>query len=189
MQVDVLRRQAEAGRPIAEDLSRIQSLLREEVLKLRELMQQMKAIDVDSQRLLGVLKDNVERFQRETGISARFMTDLEQLDMPQRICREIVRIVQEGVVNVRKHSGARHAMVRFGCTPDKWNLTMEDDGKGFPFSGRHNMQQMKETGVGPMVIMERVSLIAGELTVESNPGQGTRLEITVPRNGDVPHEF
>jgi signal transduction histidine kinase len=189
MQVDVLRRQAEAGRPIAEELSRIQSLLREEVLKLRELMQQMKAIDVDSQRLLGVLKDNVERFQRETGISAQFMTDLEQLDMPQRICREIVRIVQEGVVNVRKHSGARHAMVRFGCTPDKWNLTMEDDGKGFPFSGRHNMQQMKETGVGPMIIMERVGLIAGELTVESNPGQGTRLEITVPRNGDLPHEF
>lgn len=189
MQVDVLRRQAEAGRPIAEELSRIQSLLREEVLKLRELMQQMKAIDVDAQRFLGVLKDNVERFQRETGISARFVTDLEQVDMPQRVCREIVRIVQEGVVNVRKHSGARHAMVRFGCSPDKWNLTVEDDGKGFSFSGRYNMQQMKENGIGPMIIMERVNLIAGDLTVESNPGQGTRLEITVPRNGDVPHEF
>ena len=70
MQVDVLRRQAEAGRPITGELGRIQGLLREEVLKLRELMQQMKAIDVDAQRLLGVLHDTVERFQRETGISA-----------------------------------------------------------------------------------------------------------------------
>jgi signal transduction histidine kinase len=189
MQVDVLRRQAEAGRPIGAELSRIQALLREEVLKLRELMQQMKAIDVDSDRLLGVLRDTVERFQRETGTVASFVTDLEELDMPQRTCREILRIVQEGLVNVRKHSGARHAMVRFGCTPDKWNLTMEDDGKGFSFSGRYNLQQMRETGTGPMIIMERVGLIAGELTVESNPGQGTRLEITVPRNGDVPHEF
>ena len=60
MQVDVLRRQSEAGKPIGSELGRIQGLLREEVLKLRELMQQMKAIDVDAQRLLG----SFERYSR-----------------------------------------------------------------------------------------------------------------------------
>jgi signal transduction histidine kinase len=189
MQVDVIRRQAEASKPIGGELSRIQTLLREEVLKLRELMQQMKAIDVDSQRLIGVLNDTVERFQRETGIAARFVTDLEDLDMPQRICREILRIVQEGLVNIRKHSGARHVMVRLGSAPLVWTLSVEDDGKGFPFTGRYNQQRMEEDGKGPTIIKERVRLIAGELTVESNPGQGSRLEITVPRNGDMPHEF
>jgi signal transduction histidine kinase len=189
MQVDVIRRQAEASKPIGGELGRIQGLLREEVLKLRELMQQMKAIDVDSQRLLGVLNDTVERFQRETGISARFVTDLAELDMPQRVCREILRIVQEGLVNVRKHSGARHALVRLGSNGEQWSLTVEDDGKGFPFTGRYNQDRMDEDGKGPMIIKERVRLIAGALTVESNPGQGTRLEITVPRNGEVPHEF
>ena len=189
MQVDVLRRQVEANRPIGGELGRIQSLLREEVLKLRELMQQMKAIDVDSQRLISVLRDTVERFQRETGINARFVTDLEQLDMPQRVCREILRIVQEGLVNVRKHSGARHALVRLASNGETWNLTVEDDGKGFPFAGRYNQQQMEDAGKGPMIIKERVGLIAGELTVESTPGQGSRLEVTVPRNGDAPHEL
>lgn len=189
MQVDVVRRQAQADTQIGAELGRIQGLLREEVLKLRELMQQMKSIDVDAQRLLGVLSDTVERFQRETGISARFVTDVEVLDMPQRVCREVVRIVQEGLVNVRKHSGARHALVRLGSSAEKWNLTVEDDGKGFPFAGRYNQEQMEEVGKGPMIIKERVRLIAGELTVESNPGRGTRLEITVPRNGEVPHEF
>ncbi len=188
MQVDVLRRQAEAKRPISEELGRIQGLLREEVLKLRELMQQMKAIDVDAQRLLGVLSDAVERFQRETGISARFVTDIEDLDMPQRVCREVLHIVQEGLVNVRKHSAARHALVRLGCSRDQWNLTIEDDGKGFPFAGRLNHDQMESVGKGPMIIKERVRLIAGELTVESTPGKGTRLEITLPRE-EVPHEF
>ena len=188
MQVDVVRRQAEANRPIGGELGRIQGLLREEVLKLRELMQQMKAIDVDAQRLLGVLKDTVERFQRETGITARFVTDVDELDMPQRVCREVLRIVQEGLVNVRKHSGARHALVRLACNKEKWILTVEDDGKGFAFAGRYNEDQMKEAGKGPAIIKERVRLIAGELTVESNPGQGTRLEITVPRNGTVPHD-
>ncbi len=189
MQVDVIRRQAEAARPITGELGRIQGLLREEVLKLRELMQQMKAIDVDADRLLGVLNDTVERFQRETGISARFVTDIEDLDMPQRVCREFLRIVQEGLVNVRKHSGARHALVRLGCNRDRWNLIVEDDGMGFPFTGRYNQEQMEEIGKGPMIIKERVRLIAGELTVESNPGQGARLEVTVPRSGEVPHEF
>jgi signal transduction histidine kinase len=189
MQVDVVRRQADAGQPITAELGRIQGLLREEVLKLRELMQQMKAIEVDAQRLLGVLNDTVERFQRETGISARFVTELENLDMPQRVCREILRIVQEGLVNVRKHSGARHVLVRLGSSLKKWNLSLEDDGKGFPFAGRYNQDQMDEVRKGPMIILERVGLIAGELTVESNPGQGTRLEVTVPRSGEVPHEF
>ena len=189
MQVDVLRRQAEANTPITGELGRIQGLLREEVLKLRELMQQMKAIDVDAEKLLPVLRDTVERFQRETGINARFVTDLDELDMPQRVCRELLRIVQEGLVNVRKHSGARHALVRLASSGERWNLTVEDDGKGFPFEGRYNQQQMEESGKGPMIIRERVRLISGELTVESTPGQGTRLEVTVPRNGEMPHEF
>jgi signal transduction histidine kinase len=189
MQVDVLRRQADAQGPIGAELGRIQGLLREEVLKLRELMQQMKSIDVDAQRLLSVLNDTVERFQRETGISARFVTDLEEFDMPQKVCRELLRIVQEGLVNVRKHSQARHALVRLGSTQSLWTLSLEDDGKGFPFSGRLTQAEMDEIGKGPMIIKERVRLIGGELTVESNPGQGSRLEVTVPRGVEVPHEF
>jgi len=114
---------------------------------------------------------------------------VDELDMPQRVCRELLRIVQEGLVNVRKHSGARHALIRLASSGDRWSLTVEDDGKGFHFSGRYSEEQMDEAGKGPMIIKERVRLIAGELTVESSPGQGTRLEVTVPRNGDVVHEF
>ena len=189
MQVDVLKRQAVTDGPIVAELGRIQGLLREEVLKLRELMQQMKSIDVDAQRLLAVLIDTVERFQRETGISARFVTDVEELDMPQRVCRELVRIVQEGLVNVRKHSRAQHALVRLDSSDNQWKLTLEDDGQGFPFSGRLTETQLDEIGKGPMIIKERVHLIAGELTIESNPGHGARLEVTVPRGGRLPNEF
>jgi len=92
--------------------------------------------------------------------------------------------VQEGLVNIRKHSGAYHALVRLSCTPSQWSLTLEDDGKGFAFSGRLNQEQLDQLGKGPMIIRERVGLIAGALTVESNPGLGTRLEIKVPRGGE-----
>jgi len=190
MQVDVLRRQAENNPAIVTgELGRIQGLLREEVLKLRELMQQMKSIDIDARRFLSVVTDTVERFERETGISARFVTDIEKLEMPEKVCRELLRIVQEGLVNVRKHSKARHALVRLGSNPTQWSLTLEDDGKGFPFSGRLTQEELDQMGKGPTVIKERVHLIAGALTVESNPGSGTRLEIKVPKNGEVRDEL
>ncbi len=85
MQVDVLRRQAgTTPAVVAGELGRIQGLLREEVLKLRELMQQMKSIDVDARRFLHLVTDTVERFERETGISARFVTDAGKLEMPRQ---------------------------------------------------------------------------------------------------------
>ncbi len=181
MQVDVLRRQSGKSGSMVEELGRIQGLLREEVLKLRELMQQMKSLDVDSRKLLGFLADAVERFQRETGIAARFYSDLEELDMPQPVCREVARIVQEGLVNVRKHSRAHQALVRLGAKDGRWKLVIEDDGQGFPFEGRLSQVELDAQGRGPLVIKERVRLIEGELTIESNPGRGTRLEISVPQ--------
>jgi signal transduction histidine kinase len=190
MQVDVLRRQAETSPAVVGgELGRIQGLLREEVLKLRELMQQMKSIDVDARRFLHLVTDTVERFERETGISARFVTDAGKLEMPDKVCREMLRIVQEGLVNVRKHSQARHALVRLSSHPSQWSLTLEDDGKGFPFSGRLTQEELDQMGKGPMIIKERVRLIAGSLTVESNPGTGTRLEIRVPKGGEVSDEL
>jgi len=186
MQVDVLRRQsATKSELVPEELGRIQGLLREEVLKLRELMQQMKSLDVDSRKLIGFLADTVERFQRETGITARFTSDLEEPDMPQPVCRELSRIVQEGLVNVRKHSQARTALVRLSARNGRWTLVIEDDGRGFPFSGRLSQVELDALGKGPLVIKERVRVIAGELTIESNPGQGSRLEISVPQKPEA----
>jgi signal transduction histidine kinase len=182
MQVDVLRRQSTTrSELVPEELGRIQGLLREEVLKLRELMQQMKSLDVDSRKLIGFLADTVERFQRETGITARFTSDLEEPDMPQPVCRELTRIVQEGLVNVRKHSQARTALVRLSARNGRWTLVIEDDGRGFPFAGRLSQVDLDALGKGPLVIKERVRVIAGDLTIESNPGQGSRLEISVPQ--------
>jgi signal transduction histidine kinase len=183
MQVDVLRRQpAVQSSPLMGELARIQGLLREEVLKLRELMQQMKTIEVDSSNFLRFLEDAVERFQRETGISARLVSTVDRVAMPQRSCRELIRIAQEALVNVRKHSGAKHVLVRFSEDPSQFLLVVEDDGCGFAaFSGKLSQGEMENTGKGPTVIRERVRLIGGELTIESTAGRGARLEVAVPK--------
>ena len=94
-------------------------------------MQQMKSFDVDASSSLRFVEDTVERFHRENGISARFVSELDEVKMPQRVCRELARIVQEGLVNVRKHSGAQHVQVRLTATENHWQVTIEDNGRGF----------------------------------------------------------
>jgi len=181
MQLDVLRRQSGTQSPVVNaELGRIQKLLREEVLKLRELMQAMKSFEVNAERLLGFISDTVERFRRETGISAEFVSEMERVELPQKVCRELARIVQESLVNVRKHSGAHHVLVRLAQRADNLQLTVEDDGQGFAFSGRRSESELESMGKGPAVIRERVRLLAGELTIESNPGHGARLEVRIP---------
>jgi two-component system nitrate/nitrite sensor histidine kinase NarX len=181
MQLDVLRRQSGTQAPVVNaELGRIQKLLREEVLKLRELMQAMKSFEVNADRLLGFIFDTVERFRRETGIAAEFVSELERVDLAPKVCRELARIVQESLVNVRKHSGAHHVLVRLAQRAGNLQLTVEDDGKGFPFAGRLSDAELEAPGKGPAVIRERVRLVAGELAIESTPGHGARLEIRIP---------
>jgi signal transduction histidine kinase len=129
----------------------------------------------------------VERFRRETGISAEFTTDLKRVQLPQKACRELARIVQESLVNVRKHSGAHHVLVRLAERGGVLQLTVEDDGHGFPFSGTLSEADLDAVGKGPAVIRERVRLLAGELTIESNPGQGARLVVRIPEARQANH--
>jgi len=182
MQVDVLRRSSN-GRPQTGELDRIQQLLREEVLNLRELMQSMRPVEVGPNQFLDFMAQLVERFRSDTGVDARFVSELEEVSLPASACRELVRVVQEGLVNVRKHSGAKSVYVRFGALNGLWRLVIDDDGRGFPFSGRLTLGELDGLHRGPAVIKERVRAIGGDLVIESSPGHGSRLEITVPQKG------
>ena len=181
MKVDVLRRKAAAELPeTAADLERIQSLIHSETVNLRELMQQMRPVDLGPRQLLEFLADTTARFSRETGITARLLSDLDEVTVSPRIAREFARILQEALVNVRKHSGARNVVVRFASSAGHWHMLIDDDGKGFDFNGRKTLAELDALRKGPLVIKERVRAIGGQLTIESVPGSGARLEVVLP---------
>jgi signal transduction histidine kinase len=188
MEVDVLRREAERasdGASLAPRLERIQALLREQVFDLRTLMQQMRPLDISPRQLLDHLADAVDRFRRDTGIAAEFVSGLDEVELSPRVCRELVRIAQEALANVRKHSGARRVLVRFGVDQGQWTLAVEDDGRGFGFTGRKSLAELDACRQGPLVIKERVRTLGGNLEIESLPGQGTRLEISFPQRAQA----
>jgi signal transduction histidine kinase len=182
MNVDVLRRRKEAPpESLAADLGRIQMLLHHEVLNLRELMLQMKPLELGPKQLLDYLATTVEKFRQDTGLQASFVSSLEEVTLPPHVANELARIVQEALVNARKHSGARNIVVRFDGADGAWKLVIDDDGRGFDFSGHFSQSELDAARKGPLVIKERVRSIGGELTVESTPGRGSRLEILIPQ--------
>jgi signal transduction histidine kinase len=64
-------------------------------------------------------------------------------------------------------------------------LCIEDDGRGFGFTGRLSFAQLEVSHEGPLVIKERVRSIGGDLVIESIAGAGARLEILLPRIADA----
>ena len=181
MQLDVLRRRSDSQQAV--ELDRIQGMLRHEVLNLRELMQTMRPVDIGPHQFLDFIADLVERFSRDTGIAVRFISELREVTLPAATCRELVRIVQESLVNIRKHSGAQSAVARFASHDGLWKLVIKDDGNGFPFAGSFTLAELDALRRGPAVIKERVRAIRGDMVIESIPGHGSRLEITIPQKG------
>ncbi len=183
MDVDVLRRQPNTSPATFVDrLARIQRILRQEVLNLRELMQQMKPIEIRPTELLDFLVTMVDKFQRDTGISSRFVSTLSEVSLPPRVCNQLARITQEALVNARKHSGAQNVLVQLGQQDGRLKLAIDDDGRGFDFSGRLGLSELDAILRGPHVIKERVRSIGGELVVESVPGKGSRVEVSLARS-------
>jgi signal transduction histidine kinase len=182
MRLQVARQHAQDLPSHAQDLAQIQKTLRDEILNLRELMQQMRPADVSPKELLDYLAGFVERFERETGIKARFVSDLPEARLSSRACREVARIVQEAMVNVRKHSGAQNVIVRLSRNHAGTRLLVDDDGTGFAFEGRLSQSDLDFARKGPIVIKERVRALGGTITIESTPGRGSRLDIVLPLN-------
>ena len=182
MQLDVVRRQSTLhSETVSHELERIHDLLLEEARKLREFMQQMKPVDVDGKNLRAHLTELIERFQRETGITATLVFKSNASALRAQACNIVARIVQEGLVNVRKHSGASHVLVQIDRGDGGWRLIIDDDGRGFPFSGCLSLRDLEVDGKGPLVIRECVRSIDGELLLESVAGRGSRLVITIPK--------
>jgi two-component system nitrate/nitrite sensor histidine kinase NarX len=90
---------------------------------------------------------------------------------------ELVRIVQEALVNVRKHSRARNVLVRLARDAHVCTLVVEDDGVGFEFEGRLCADDLDRDWLGPTVIRERARIAGARLSVDSTPGSGARIEL------------
>jgi signal transduction histidine kinase len=164
-----------------QELLDLQELIQKEAAGLRSMIQHLQPVELDPAQLVDFLSGMIERYRYDTGIAAKFVCDVGKMSMPPATSREVVGIVQEALANILKHSGAENVLVHLAAQEGTWILTIEDDGRGFEFSGRLTQLELERIRRGPLIIKQRARAIGAELTVESRPGQGARLEIRLPQ--------
>lgn len=96
-------------------------------------------------------------------------------DLPTNLEMHIFRIVQEAMNNIRKHSNAHNVHLMFRCDENgNHHILIENDGQGFetPSTSDHPGKH-----VGLSIMQERANYLGGDLRIESEPDEGTRIEL------------
>jgi signal transduction histidine kinase len=128
--------------------------------------------------LLGV-RAAIQHFCEEFADQQSAVVHFDSDDLPGALPRDIAlclfRIVQEALHNAVKHSGVRQFAVRLWGTPGHVGLVVSDRGKGFDVAAARAGQ-----GLGLISMEERIKLVDGDLSIDSQPGQGTRIHARVP---------
>ncbi len=154
------------------ELELIENSLDEAYTELRELIAHFRA-PVDKRGLVPAVEQAVERFRRDSGVNAFLQLEWDAANLSAEVDIQVLRIVQEALVNIRKHSEANAVRVLMRAGKDgNYMVLIEDDGIGIQDRvidggpGEH---------LGLKILQERAALIGGDLKIESETGEGTRI--------------
>jgi signal transduction histidine kinase len=183
IQLDVLRlKLPEKPEQACADLASLQRTVQQESEELRRMVTDLRPVRVESADMRELMMGFAERFRREHDLAVDLFIKDRDLRIPDRICRELFQIYRESLHNIKKHADASHVVVKLEQDETKVSLVVDDNGRGFSFSGRYASDELDRLRLGPISIKERARGVGGMLTVESNPGHGARLTVEIPLN-------
>ena len=181
IQLGVLRQKTtQTPEQACAELGSLQKTVQQESEELRRFVTDLRPLRVESADMRELMLGFAERFRNEQGMGVDLFIEDRNLTLPDRICRELFQIYRESLHNVKKHANASHVVVKLGQDEAKVFLVIDDNGRGFSFSGRYTSEELDRLRLGPISIKERTRGVGGTLTVESNPGHGARLTVEIP---------
>jgi two-component system sensor histidine kinase DegS len=159
------------------ELRFLRELLRRELSSVRTFISQLRPPVLDELGLDGAIADAVGRMTALTGLAIRVELTAPAGRLPEVQQTVVLRVVQEALQNIRKHSGASSVVVASDIEGDDWLLTVRDDGRGFDVGavaarGRRNF--------GLQFMQERAELIGARFEVHSRPEGGTLVQLAIP---------
>jgi two-component system nitrate/nitrite sensor histidine kinase NarX len=162
-------------------LERIENSLDEAYTELRELIAHFRA-PIDKRGLIPAVQQAVERFRRDSQISAFLQLEWESKPLPAEIEIQVLRIIQEALANIRKHSQANAVRVIMrALAKDDFLVLVEDDGVGI----KEPATSAPGEHLGLKILKERTARIGGTLRIESEAGEGTRIILKFHRPAEV----
>ncbi|MFN2443227.1 MAG: sensor histidine kinase [Thermoanaerobaculia bacterium] len=181
-------------------LETVHAVMDEDSVQARKLLTEAEASIMNDQRELRAyvdeLRPRARRKSTEYDLSARlaelqkrFSTEWK-IDLSvkigvmhplvtQALGQETYRMISEAVMNSAKHGQASRIDVALGTREDQLWIRVSDDGIGFPFRGRYNLETLIDRQIGPAVLAERVAALNGEMTIFSTE-EGASVEIFLP---------
>ncbi|HUI41119.1 MAG TPA: chemotaxis protein CheB [Terriglobia bacterium] len=126
----------------------------------------------------------VEGFGERSGIKVDLEVDPEVDALPAEVENALLRILQESLSNIHRHAGAQTAQVRVRRAADTVRVEVLDDGRGFEIAKL--MGKAGQPGLGLVLMEERAKSVGGRLDVESRPGDGTSVRVSLPLAGAKP---
>ena len=152
-------------------------LVEETIESIRNVMAELRPAVLDDYGLAAALRWYAEQFGKRTGIVTTVGEQGPARRLSLAVEESLFRIAQESLTNVAKYARTGKVAVTLVTTPDMSRLTIADDGCGFdPSAWKH---PAKDHGWGLMIMRERAAAVGAELSVESAPGLGTRVIVTV----------
>jgi len=177
MRLEIIRKLLVRDQAAAtEELIQLQELCKSQVNELRSFVRSMRPVDVEGS-LNATLRRVVEQFQKDSGIPASFVSAEFLEPAEPEVSLELLQIVREALYNVQKHSAATRVAVTIAKSDRALEIGIEDNGAGFPFSGKYTLDELELLRLGPMSIKRRVRTLGGDLLLDSKPGQGAGLKI------------
>lgn len=169
----------EAAPPELEaELDETKALANQAMNELLSLARQLRPTALDDLGLAAAVAGQVEQLRRGE-IEASFEAEGDFSDLADDAQLVVYRVAQEALSNATRHSGAASVAVQMRRTSGGGvALEVADDGRGFAFDEA-------ERGLGIAGMRERALLVGGELTIESRPGEGTTVRLTLPGESDA----
>ena len=149
---------------------------------LRNVIYGLRPTMLDDLGLAPAIRWHARSRLDEAGVQVKFDSMDETLRLPPQIETTLFRIAQEAISNIVRHAQAKSAAIALWREDDTACLWVEDDGCGFDLA-RISSQALPMQRLGLLGMRERVELVGGEMTIDSAPGRGTRLEVHIPLNG------
>ena len=149
---------------------------------VRKISHDLRPPQLDILGLTGAVKSIAKKLSRASGIEIRASCEPNDLKIPPEIEINLYRIVQEGLANILKHSNADKASVKLNSSNGFIELRISDNGKGFKIKSI-NLPFDTEKGFGLQGMSERAKIMGGSFKVDSNPGKGTMLKVSVRIDG------
>jgi signal transduction histidine kinase len=140
--------------------------------ELTDLIHELRPQTMDGRNLADVLREYAIDWAHRTGIEIEVNVQ-EQGPLPLESEQTLYRIAQEALANVARHSAANHADLLLSDGPGVVTMEIADDGCGFDPRGEH-------AGMGLVSMRERAEALNGEVVIESEPGRGTHISVTLP---------